>query len=373
MRVHWLDLRYLAATRNHDTIIPKLFAQAFGIHGFRLIGATPRANEGGVFVHFEVNRQGTIRTPEDVTKAIITLLRAKPVHALLTPKAVRCHLVKGAPFLDDMASRFPYNRLKIEVKGPPSALQDLTIEQIFHEFSQFGKIFDLTLNAYEKDKPRTGVIQYVRMYSAVGARNCLHRLRLTVPLLVSSLPASVPPKTEEATNTNAPPSKPPPPPTADAYLSLTYESILKTSYVTDFFVKHPRIMVPLLGLLFAAFTYLIFDPLRSFNITNHITQRFALHNVYASLPWPFGWLKKQASDLSNSSMFQMLRREVGFEEAGPTIATTWSARQADEEKVAKWLNSKPDRLLFLTGPKGAGKGEWHNTDQVCARLRMCGV
>jgi len=95
MRVHWLDIRYLVATHNHDVIIPRVFAKAFGLNGFRLLGATPRANEGGVFVHFEVERQGRVRTPEDVTAAIIKLLRKNPVHARLTPKAVRCHLVRG--------------------------------------------------------------------------------------------------------------------------------------------------------------------------------------------------------------------------------------------------------------------------------------
>lgn len=95
MRVHVLDIRYLVATHNHDVIIPRVFAKAFGRTGFRLLGATPRANEGGVFVHFEVARQGNVRTPEDVTAAIIKLLRKNPVHARLTPKAVRCHLVRG--------------------------------------------------------------------------------------------------------------------------------------------------------------------------------------------------------------------------------------------------------------------------------------
>jgi len=33
----------------------------------------------------------------------------------------------------------------------------------------------------------------------------------------------------------------------------------------------------------------------------------------------------------------------------------WSARQADEERVRKWLHTPPERILILTGPKGAGK------------------
>jgi hypothetical protein len=155
---------------------------------------------------------------------------------------------------------------------------------------------------FEKDKSRQAAIQFVRVFSAVGARNCLHRLRVSVPLAIGSLPAMVPPKTDAdqaaaaaaaasagGSGSSGSSSKATPPPTAEAYLYLNYDSILKTSVVTDFFVKHPRIMVPLLGLLFAAFTYLIFDPLRSWNITNFITQRFGLGELYAKLPWPFGW------------------------------------------------------------------------------------
>ena len=102
---------------------------------------------------------------------------------------------------------------------------------------------------------------------------------------------------------------------------------------------------------------MIFDPLRSWNITNFITQRLALHELYEKLPWPFGWLRQQASDFSNSSLFTALRRGAGLGERSSSAAsaTSWSAREADEEKVSKWLNSKPDRILFLTGPKGAGK------------------
>jgi len=356
MRVHWLDLRYLVSTNNHDQIIPKLFARAFSLSGFTLLSATPRANEGGVYVHFEVEKTAKIRTPEDVTAALITLLRAKPVHAALTPKAVRCHLVRGKPFLDDMTSRFPYNRLKVEIRGPNSALADLTLEQLYNEFSAFGRIVDLTLGPFEKDKSRLATVQFVRMFSAVGARNCLHRLRLTVPLLVGTLPAAVAPD-DEAARAKAKA----PPPTADAILFLSYESLLKTSYVTDFFVKHPRIMVPLLGLLFAFTTYLIFDPLRTFNIQNQITHRLDLSVLYSRLPWPFGWIRQQAAQLGQSRMMQALRRGAGMDAAdgmggsGASSASTWSAREADEEKVRKWLQSSPDRILFLTGPKGAGK------------------
>ena len=60
--------------------------------------------------------------------------------------------------------------------------------------------------------------QFARMFGAVGARNCLHRARLPSPVDKAGIT-----------------------------LFFTYEQYLKTSVITDFFVKHPRIMVPLLG------------------------------------------------------------------------------------------------------------------------------
>ena len=57
------------------------------------------------------------------------------------------------------------------------------------------------------------------MFGAVGARNCLHRARI--------------PSSMDKTN--------------GVILFFTYEPYIRTSVITDFFVKHPRIMVPLLG------------------------------------------------------------------------------------------------------------------------------
>ena len=179
------------------------------------------------------------------------------MRARFTTRPVHCHLVKGEPFLEDLLSRFPSGRLKIEVKGNAVATSELTLEHLFGQLRAFGRINDLVLGPYVKEQPRQASVQFRRMHGAVGARNCLHRFAIPV---VTSPPTPGPP--------------------AMATMYFAYDSVLKTSYLIDFFNKHPRIMVPLLGLLFAAFTFLIFDPLRSFNIVNKITGRWR---------WLFFW------------------------------------------------------------------------------------
>ena len=66
---------------------------------------------------------------------------------------------------------------------------------------------------------------------------------------------------------------------------------------------------------------------------------------------PFAWLRSQLRSLYSHRIFNVFKH--GGEER--VVRSTWSAREADEEKVVKWLTSIPDRLLFITGAKGAGK------------------
>ena len=239
---------------------------------------------------------------------------------------MHCHLVKGEPFLEDLLSRFPSARLKIEVKGSATATSELTLEHLFGQLRAFGRINDLVLGPYVKEQPRQASVQFRKMHGAVGARNCLHRLAIPV---VTSPPSPGPPSL--------------------AVLFFSYDSVLKTSYLIDFFNKHPRIMVPLLGLLFAAFTFLIFDPLRSFNIVNKVTGRFTIEGI--SRLGPLAWLRAQWTSLSSHRIFNVFKHGG----QGTVVRSSWSAREADEEAVLKWLTSIPDRLLFITGAKGAGK------------------
>jgi hypothetical protein len=173
----------------------------------------------------------------------------------------------------------------------------------------------------------------------------LHRLSFPI---FPSLPPSIPPL-----GTLPPSDYPPIPKFPSTYIPnfatifISYDSILQTSYITEFASKHPRIMVPLVGLLFAAFTLLIFDPLRVFNIENKITQRFTLSDLYHHGPLHF-----IQSILERS---KSLMSVFGPSSSSSSKVYTWNAHAEDEEKITRWMNSLPDSLLFLTGTKGVGK------------------
>ena len=325
MQAHWLDPRHLLATHNHETLIPTIMPD-----DVEIISMIPRIKEGGVFVQFETKKGDEYETAHDVSLAVIRRLRKKPVRARFTTRPVHCHLVDGEPFLEDLMSRFPSARLKIEMKGSDVACKEVTLEHLFGELRSFGRIVDLILGPYVKDQPRQASVQYRKMHGAVGARQCLHRSLIVV---------QPPPPTVGAA----------PPAATSLMLFFTYDSVLKTSYIIDFANKHPRIVVPLMGLILAAFTLLIFDPLRSFNITNKITGRFTIRGLTHSGPLVF--LRTQLASLWNHRIFDVFKHE-GSERV---VRSTWSAREADEEKVNRWLHSIPDRLLFITGAKGAGK------------------
>jgi hypothetical protein len=322
MRAHFLDPRHLFATHEHENLMPEIMEETMKINGqsasnIDILAMIPRMKEGGVFVRFECTKTEAWKSAADVAEAVIVALKNHPRRAVLTPRSIHCHLVKGEPWLEDMASRFPSNRLKIELKGSSAVLSELTLEHLYGELRAFGVIYDLSLTPWGKEQPRTASVQFRHMHSAVGVRNCLHRYKLRVG-------------------------------EGEATMYMTYDSVLKTSVITDFFVKHPRIVVPLLGLLFALFTYLIFDPLREFNIKNKITKRFSWQELISRGPIP--WLRSKYNEVKNSHLWDNFR---GAQENSKV--TSWNSRQADEERVNKWLHSIPDRVLFLTGPKGAGK------------------
>lgn len=322
MRAHFLDPRHLFVSHEHESLMPQIMDETMkntgktGSH-IEILQMIPRMKEGGVFLRFECPKSEQWKSAADVAESVIVALKKKPRRALLTPRSIQAHLVKGEPFMEDLLSRFPATRLKIEMKGSTALLSELTLEHLYGELRAFGQIYDLVLAPFNKDQARVASVQFRSMHSAVGVRNCLHRYKLKVA-------------------------------EGEVVLYNTYDSVLKTSVVTDFFVKHPRIVVPLLGLLFALFTYLIFDPLRTFNIKNKITQRFSWKELISRGPLP--WLRQQFDDMKNSKLFDSFRQKQT-----KSKISSWNSRQQDEERVNKWLHSIPDRVLFLTGPKGAGK------------------
>lgn len=330
MRAAYIDFRHYLVTHNHESTIPTVMKAACG-DSVEIIEMIPRIKEGGVFVRFKTHDTQQYPSPESVAEAVIKQLKEHPHRAWLTPQPIHSHLVYGSPFLEDLLRVFPANRLRIEIKGDLKLLAEVTVEQLYVELRPFGTLSDMSLGPCpEKPNiPRIATVQFQRMYSAVGARNCLHRYKIPIGAGGSNIDGVT--------------------------LYLYYESLLKTSVITDFFNRHTRIMIPFLGLLLALFTYIVFDPIREFNVINHITKRFTLSNLENSYSKSriARWLNDKYRNIMRS---RFINRYINADrDNAENIEIVWSGRKMDEDKVTKWLHSVPDRILFLTGPKGAGK------------------
>ena len=247
--------------------------------------------------------------------------------------------MKGEPFLEDLLSRFPSARLKIEVKGSAVATSEVTLEHLFGQLRTFGRINDLVLGPYVKEQPRQASVQFRKMYGAVGARNCIHRFAIPV---VTSPPSPGPPSL--------------------AVLFFTYDSVLKTSYLIDFFNKHPRIMVPLIGLLFAAFTFLIFDPLRSFNIVNKVTGRFTIEGI--SSLGPLAWLRTQWTSLSKHRIFDVFKHG-GEGTSGAQLVERARGRRGEGRQVAH--RPSPTAFCSSPAPRVQASRRWSSNARSTAR------
>ncbi|KAG0347787.1 mitochondrial escape protein 2 [Podila humilis] len=212
---------------------------------------------------------------------------------------VRAFLVKGTPFLEDMASRYPNKRIRIEYTG------DLGVEGLYTLFRKYGKIVDIFQLPPVKDMPKQAIVQYSFMRASTSAKNCLHGADIN-----------------------------------GVKLSVTFERTLKTNVIWDWLSNHPRLSVPLGGFVVAGVSFIIFDPIRIFSMHAKITQLFHV-NEYPILKW--------------------LRKEtIGRLTRGPVDslqATGWREREDEEEKLRVWLRNPPETFAVVTGPRGAGKTE----------------
>ena len=423
LQAHKLDPRWLLATNNAATEIPRLLQQP-GLEAIRILRLTPRRKEGGAFVQFEADECEAWQTPQQVTKSVIGVLKAQRPRAAWTRRPIRCNLVQGQPFLEDLSERFPSNKLCIQVAGSSlQAINEVTEEFLFRRLRHFGPMADIKLSAAVKDiqTPRFARVEFQRVHGAVGARNCLHGVFLPLtpsppsvaaaaavhatspspaglaphPAASSSLPAGqlnvlqteelkVQQKEElkvqqteelkvqqteelkvqhteelkvqqtEAQKVQQKEEE------LKVQLLFQYEPFLKTSVVTDFAVKHPRLFLPLLGILLASFTLLIFDPVRAWNIRNRITARYSLDELMHRAP--FAWLKKhlQSAKVYCYSYMDRLGRSSSFSlssAADGEQEPSWPGREQDELLLRSWLHAQPVRLMFVTGNKSTGKLE----------------
>lgn len=173
-----------------------------------------------------------------VESKLSELLQNNPIKPWFNPFGrVKAGLVEGVPWLEDLY-RLPRSRIRVEFVAAKddASPAELSQETLYSIFRKFGKITEITSQPTDsKVLPRFAYIDFVLVRDAIMARNCMHGVVL-----------------REQGSKNA------------TKLRLSYEQRVKAHHIWAWFTSHPRIVIPLVAALIAAFTVAVFDPIREF-------------------------------------------------------------------------------------------------------------
>jgi len=166
------------------------------------------------------------------------MLEEKPIRPWFNPfLGIKTGLVRGRPWLEDL-SRFPRSRIRVEYVAandtdPPVELSQETIYSIFR---RYGKIADIVPQPSDsKILPKYAHVDFVLVRDAIMATNCIHGFKLREPGSKN-----------------------------ETKLRLSYEQRIKPHHIWNWLTSHPRIVIPILAAFLAAFTVVVFDPIREF-------------------------------------------------------------------------------------------------------------
>jgi hypothetical protein len=277
----------------------------------------PRLKDGGAYVKFS---HPVEISPAEIEETLAGMLQKKPVAPWFNPfRSIKAGLVQGVPWLEDLA-RYPKHRVKVEF-APPSPGADaveLSQETLYSLFRRYGKISDIVSQPPDsKILPRYAYVDFALVRDAIMARNCLHGFTLAEGL---------------GGGKNG------------TKLVLSYEQRVKPHHIWNWISNHPRIVIPLVAAFLAAFTVIVFDPIREFFIKAHVQKSFQLSN---SKLWK--WFKRQTLDIMSQ-----IRHEKG-EQAG--LNALWSHRKDLIDSINTWLLETADTFIVVQGPRGSGKKE----------------
>lgn len=308
LKMGWWDIRYsllrpgwrsLERKAKNELVPPEI---GMPFH-FKIGGIEPRLKDGGMFVHFSYVHPSSYTTKEalrEIESRCEQHLISHGHYMWFNFQKVRAFLVKGSPFLEDMASRYPNKRIRIEYTGDPGG-----VEGLYTLFRKYGKIVDIVQLPLVKDMPKQAIVQYSFMRASTSAKNCLHGAELN-----------------------------------GVKLNVTYESSLKGNVIWTWLSNHPRLSVPMGGFVVAGISFIIFDPIRIFSMHAKITKLFKV-DEYSALRW----LRKETVGRLTRTPVESLQ------------ATGWREREDEEEKLRTWLKNPPETFAVVTGPRGAGKTE----------------
>ncbi|KAJ2746204.1 mitochondrial escape protein 2 [Coemansia sp. BCRC 34301] len=274
-------------------------------HQFAISDIEPHKRDGGSIVYFTFLAAGTHddakQVAEMLVRAVDSELAAGGHRKWYDFGLARSLPVRGVPFSEDIVRMLPSKKIKVEFVGP-----DLTVEQLYREFREFGLILDIEMQpTSNKDTPRWAVVHYSKLRGATRARNCAHGD------VVGS-----------------------------TRLLLSYVRESHTNVVIQWFKDHTKFTIPLAAAVLIAVIYAIFDPIREFFVENKITHRFDLSQIPI-----LGNMRKAA-------MRSLLRRDTS---AGGEEMSAWTGLFDQKERLVSILNEPPESFVVVTGPHGSGK------------------
>ncbi|EGC35068.1 hypothetical protein DICPUDRAFT_47921 [Dictyostelium purpureum] len=239
IKVSRLDFRsllfHIPITKKLNSLFPE---------DIKILSIEKRIKEGGAYIHFQYDSsKPEYNTPELVMEKLKKIFAMEKKHFHFASRPAQCKLVYGRPFVEDIDYRFPSTTLKITFKG-----SEMSIDDMFRLFRPYGHIRDIhfTSPVPSKDGPRQAIIVFKRMEGAIATRNCLHNKYF---------------------------------PEFNTTLYMDYEQQMRINKLKDQFSKHPKIMIPLAGILATLLTILLFNPLREFFMERRMDEVFYFDHI----------------------------------------------------------------------------------------------
>ncbi|KAI1210661.1 RNA12 protein-domain-containing protein [Annulohypoxylon truncatum] len=276
----------------------------------------PRLKDGGAFVKFTYPANVPV---QEIESTITKSLQEKPVKPFFSFwRGVQAGLVQGVPWLEDL-HRFPNDRLRVEFvpKVPGEQAVELSQETLYSLFRRYGKIAEISSQPWDsKVLPRYAHVDFALVRDAIMARNCLHGFVVPEKLGGGKLGTK---------------------------LQMSYEQRARQHRFWDWISSHPRIVIPVIVALLTGLTVIIFDPIRSFFVKAHVTQKYRLSNSRL-----YRWLRQRTFDILS------LKREK-VDQAG--LNALWTHRKDLIDQIQKWLLETTGTFIVVQGPRGSGKEE----------------
>ncbi|KAI9342494.1 RNA12 protein-domain-containing protein [Zopfochytrium polystomum] len=272
---------------------------------FTYVGSVSSIKEGGLLMRFKYEG-GDVEEAYDVIRKHVD---GGSLRSSFNFGAIRAFVVNGKPFIEDLGSSIASSRIRVECTGGAP----LSVQELYNEFREFGKIEDITIQPETKDSPRYGHIQFWKVRSATSARICMHGKKVGTTML-----------------------------------SVSYEPALKRGSIWKYIQDHPRISIPVILAIVAFISFIVFDPLRVFFVTSQITERFSLHK-YGSIV--SSWLSSVREYIMGGAVISKPKKDDA--DGSGLLAE----RKEQIKKLKVFLKETPDTVFLVTGPKGSGKSE----------------